>query len=64
MRTNIVIDEKLMAEAIKVSGAKTKREAVERGLQALLQLGRQNEVRRLRGKVAWQGDLDAMRRDK
>lgn len=63
MRTNIVIDEKLMAEAIKVSGAKTKREAVEMGLRSLLQLGKQNEVRRLRGKIAWQGDLDAMRRD-
>lgn len=64
MRTNIVIDEKLMADALKVSGAKTKREAVELGLRTLLQLGRQSEVRRLRGKVAWRGDLEAMRRDK
>ena len=64
MRTNIVIDDRLMAEALKVSGAKTKREAVELGLRTLLQLRRQAEVRRLKGKVAWQGDLEAMRRDR
>lgn len=64
MRTNIVIDDKLMAEALRATGAKTKKEAVELGLQALVQMSRQAEVRRLRGKVDWQGDLDAMRRDK
>ena len=64
MRTNIVIDDKLMADALKASGARTKREAVELGLKTLLQLGRQGEVRRLRGKVKWEGDLEAMRRDK
>lgn len=64
MRTHLVIDDKLMADALKASGAKTKREAVELGLRALLQMRRQAEVRRLRGKVQWQGDLDRMRRDK
>ena len=64
MRTNIVINAKLMAAALKVSGARTKREAVELGLRTLLQLGRQAEVKRLRGTVKWQGDLEAMRRDK
>ncbi|EHR70702.1 transcription regulator of the Arc/MetJ class [Burkholderiales bacterium JOSHI_001] len=64
MRTNIVIDDKLMAEALKASGAKTKKEAVELGLKTLLRLSAQSEVRRLRGKVKWEGDLDAMRRDK
>jgi len=64
MRTNIVIDDKLMSEALRASGAKTKREAVEMGLRTLLQLNRQAEIRRLRGKVQWRGDLDAMRRDK
>ncbi|GMV44778.1 MAG: hypothetical protein AMXMBFR66_01760 [Pseudomonadota bacterium] len=64
MRTNIVIDDKLMADALKASGARTKREAVELGLKTLLQLERQSELRRLRGKVKWEGDLDAMRRDK
>jgi Arc/MetJ family transcription regulator len=64
MRTNIVIDEKLMKAALRASGAKTKREAVELGLRTLLQLSRQGELRRLRGKIDWQGDLDAMRTDK
>ncbi len=64
MRTNVVIDDKLMADALKASGARTKREAVELGLKTLLQVGRQAEVRRLKGKVNWEGDLDAMRRDK
>jgi Arc/MetJ family transcription regulator len=64
MRTNIVIDDKLMADALKATGAKTKKEAVELGLRTLVQMGRQAEVRRLRGKVQWQGELDAMRRDK
>jgi Arc/MetJ family transcription regulator len=64
MRTNIVIDDELMAESMRVSGARTKREAVELGLRTLLRLGKQAEIRRLRGKVQWQGDLERMRRDK
>ena len=64
MRTNIVIDDQLMAEALKVSGARTKREAVELGLRTLLQLSRQREIRRLRGRIQWQGDLEAMRLDR
>ena len=64
MRTNIVIDDKLMADAIKLTGARTKREAVELGLKTLLRTARQADVKRLRGKIAWEGDLDALRRDK
>ncbi len=64
MRTNIVIDDKLMAEALKATGARTKREAVELGLRTLVQLRRQGEARRLRGRVSWEGDLEAMRRDR
>jgi Arc/MetJ family transcription regulator len=63
MRTNIVIDDRLMDEAMKASGARTKREAVEMGLKTLLRLSRQAEIRQWRGKLDWQGDLDAMRRD-
>ncbi len=63
MRTNIVIDDKLMREALKSTGAKTKREAVELGLRTLVQLGRQQQMRTLRGKIAWEGDLEAMRTD-
>jgi Arc/MetJ family transcription regulator len=63
MRTNIVIDDKLMQETLRASGVKTKREAVELGLRTLLRLRKQEEIRRLRGKLEWQGDLDAMRTD-
>jgi Arc/MetJ family transcription regulator len=64
MRTNIVIDDKLMSDALRVTGLRTKREAVELGLRTVLRLSKQAEIRRLRGKIQWQGDLDAMRRDK
>jgi Arc/MetJ family transcription regulator len=63
MRTNIVIDDKLMRETLRATGLKTKREAVELGLRTLLRLRRQGEIRRLRGKLNWQGDLNAMRAD-
>lgn len=61
MRTNIVIDDELMAEALKASGYETKKEAVEQGLKLLVQLSKQQEIRKLRGKIKWEGDLDAMR---
>ena len=64
MRTNIVIDDKLMEATLKATGIKTKREAVEQGLRTLLRLKQQTELRKLRGKYEWEGDLDAMRRDR
>ncbi len=64
MRTNIVIDDKLMKDALRATGLKTKREAVELGLRTVLRLRQQEEIRRFRGKLAWQGDLDAMRTDR
>ena len=63
MRTNIVIDDALMADALKATGVKTKREAVELGLRTLLHLKRQAEIRDFRGRLAWTGDLEAMRSD-
>ena len=63
MRTNIVIDDKLMSDALRATGLRTKREAVELGLRTLLKLRQQQEIRRYRGKLSWQGDLDAMRAD-
>ena len=63
MRTNIVIDDTLMADAMRAAGVKTKREAVELGLKTLLRLRRQADIRQIRGKLAWTGDLDAMRTD-
>jgi Arc/MetJ family transcription regulator len=61
VRTNIVIDDKLMRDALRATGLKTKRETVDRALRTLLLLERQGQIRRLRGKLDWQGDLDAMR---
>lgn len=64
MRTNIEIDDKLMRETLKATGLTTKREVVDRALRELLRLRRQAAVKKLRGKFDWEGDLDAMRRDK
>ena len=64
MRTNIVIDDRLMKASLRATGLKTKREAVELGLRTLLRLSQQEEIRRYRGKLNWQGDLAAMRTDK
>ena len=63
MRTNIVIDDKLMEDSLRATGLKTKREVVELGLRTVLRLRRQEEIRKLRGKLAWEGDLEAMRSD-
>ncbi len=63
MRTNIVIDDQLMDESMRVTGLKTKREAVELGLRTLVRLHQQAEIRQFRGKLDWQGDLEAMRKD-
>jgi Arc/MetJ family transcription regulator len=64
MRTNIVIDDKLMRETLRATGLKTKREAVDQALRTLLRLRRQAKIRRFRGKLDWQGDLHAMRTDR
>lgn len=61
MRTNIVIDDHLMNEVLKLTGLKTKREAVEFGLKTVVRLARQEKIKQLRGKVTWEGDLDEMR---
>ena len=61
MRTNIVIDDKLMRDTLRATGLHTKREAVEAALRTLLRLSKQGEIRRFRGKLDWQGDLNAMR---
>lgn len=63
MRTNIVLDEELVAEAMRRTGIKTKRGVVEEALKTLVRLKRQEEIRQLRGKLHWEGDLDEMRRD-
>jgi Arc/MetJ family transcription regulator len=64
MRTNIVIDDNLMNEALVISGYKTKKETVEEGLKLLIAMRNQARVRRFRGKMHWEGDLAAMSTDK
>lgn len=63
MRTNIDIDDNLMCEALRATGVKTKREAVEIGLRTIVLLNRQAQIRKLRGKLEWVGDLNSMRID-
>lgn len=61
MRTNIVIDDKLMEDALMVTGLKTKRETVELALKMLIKLKKQESIKTFRGKLKWEGDLDEMR---
>jgi Arc/MetJ family transcription regulator len=64
MRTNIVIDDKLMRDTLRVTGLKTKRAAVELGLKTILRLTGQEQIRQFRGKLKWTGNLEAMRTDR
>ena len=63
MRTNIVIDDSLMAEAIKLTQLKTKKAVVETGLRLLIQIKKQERIKSLRGNLNWDGDLEKMRLD-
>jgi Arc/MetJ family transcription regulator len=63
MRTNIIIDDTLMAEAMEISQLKTKRATVETGLRLLIQVKRQQQIRDFRGKLQWDDDLEKMRID-
>jgi len=63
MRTNIVVDDNLMAEAIKLTNIKTKKGVVDQALKLLVQVKRQEEIRGLRGKLKWEGSLPEMRVD-
>lgn len=63
MRTNVVIDDDLMDEALKISQFKTKKDAVEEGLKLLVQRKKQESIKDLRGKLNWKGDLNDMRTD-
>lgn len=64
MRTNIIIDDALMANVLNATGLKTKREAVELGLKTLLLLKQQENIKAFKGKLSWQGDLEQMRTDR
>lgn len=64
MRTNIVIDDQLMAEALLVTGLKTKREAVELGLKTLIKIKQQEKIKAFKGKLKWEGNFEEMRLDR
>jgi Arc/MetJ family transcription regulator len=61
MRTNIEIDDRLMVEAQRITGLKTKKETVEKGLESLINIQRQTTIRKFRGKLQWNGDLEKLR---
>ena len=63
MRTNIVIDDELMHDAMHLTGVKTKREAVELALRSLILIEKQKKIRSFRGKLKWEGNLNDMRTD-
>lgn len=64
MRTNIIIEDALMEEAQEVSGLRTKKETVEEALRLLVAVKKQADIRKYRGKLQWEGDLEKMRTDK
>ena len=64
VRTNVVINDGLMESALKTSGIKTKKEAIEEGLKLLVQMKNQEKIRRFRGKLKWTGSLEEIRLDK
>ena len=64
MRTNIVINDDLMNEALQLTDFKTKKAVVEEGLKLLVQLKKQEKIKSLRGKLKWEGNLEEMRFDK
>ena len=61
MRTNIVIDDELMAQALKATGLKIKKDVVEQGLKLLVKRKKQQSIRSLRGQITWEGNLEEMR---
>jgi len=61
MRTNIVLDDQLVAEAQNLTGISTKKGIVEEGLKLLIRLKKQEAIKNWRGKLNWDDNLDAMR---
>lgn len=61
MKTNIIIDDQLIADALEVSGLKTETEVIEMGLKKLIELKKQEQIKQFKGKLKWEGDLEEMR---
>jgi Arc/MetJ family transcription regulator len=64
VRIDVVLDDNLIESALKASGLKTKREAIEEGLKLLINVHTQKRIRASRGRLRWSGNLSRMRRDK
>lgn len=64
MRTNVVIDDELLAEALRATGLPTKKAVIEEGLRTLVRLKTQAQIRQLRGRLRWEGDLAALRQSR
>jgi Arc/MetJ family transcription regulator len=63
-RTNVVLDDELLARAKLLTGIKTTKDVVHHALRELVRHKRQRDLLALRGQIAWEGDLDEMRRDR
>jgi Arc/MetJ family transcription regulator len=63
MRTNVVLNDDLVKSALKASGFKTKKKAIEEGLKLLIDVHCQKRIRAFRGKLKWSGDLNKMSKD-
>ena len=64
MRTNVVLNDDLVKEAIELGEFKSKKAATEAGLKLIIQIKSQEKLKELRGKLKWEGDIEAMRIDK
>lgn len=63
MRTNIVIDDTLMRNAKQISGLRTKKDTIESALKLFIKVKSQSQIKKFRGKLKWEGDLESMRKD-
>ena len=61
MRTNVVVNDDLMNKAKKITGLKTKRAVIEKGLDMIISVYEQNEILKYKGKLKWEGNMDKMR---
>lgn len=63
MRTNIILDDSIIETALKIGGFKTKKATIENALKLFIQIKGQQNIKKLKGKIRWEGNLDEMRRD-
>ena len=64
MRTNVVINDKLIKEGLNITGFKTKKKLVNFALEELIRRKKMYEILNLKGKIKWEGNLEKMREDR